>query len=129
MKYGGLFDNYGCLSLKGILYVLGTLNNYGKYNDILKAYDPDKNVIEYHRGIQVTWKDDVTQDGVEPVVLNVGIDSDGNVNMNKRAVLNNYGDIVLVPGTFNLYGVFNNAAETNGYAGHLYKCTVTEAII
>ena len=130
VEYGGLFDNYGCLSLKGVLYILGTLNNYGQYNDILRAYDPDKNRIDYHRGIQVTWKDDVTQSGVDPGVLNVGIDADGNIE--KRAVLNNYGDIVLVPGTFNLYGTLNNVKnpdESVNYAGHLYLCTVDEAII
>ena len=130
VEYGGIFDNYGCLSLKGVLYILGTLNNYGQYNDILRAYDPDKNRIDYHRGIQVTWKDDVTQEGVEPGVLNVGIDADGNIE--KEAVLNNYGDIVLVPGTFNLYGTLNNGKnpdESADYAGHLYLCTVDEAII
>ena len=129
VEYGGIMDNYGCLSLKGILYIMGTLNNYGQFDDILKAYDPDKNVVEYHRGIQVTWKDDVTQEGVEPGVLNVGIDAVEKIE--NRAVLNNYGDIVLVPGTFNLYGTLNNEQnpETKDYTGHLYLCTADEAII
>ena len=130
VKKGGEMDNYGCLSLKGALYILGTLNNYGQYNDIISAYDPDKNKIDYHRGIQVTWKDDVTQDGVEPGVLNVGIDANG--DKETSAVLNNYGDIVLVPGTFNLYGTLNNTKNPDAsvdYAGHLYICTVDEAII
>ncbi len=130
VEYGGLLDNYGCLSLKGTLHLLGQLNNYGRFDDILRAYDPDKNLIDYHRGIQVTWKDDVTQEGVVPGILNVGIDSEGKIE--NRAVLNNYGDIVLVPGTFNLYGTLNNEKhpdETVDYAGHLYLCIVDEAII
>ena len=130
VEYGGLLDNYGCLSLKGVLYIMGNLNNYGQYNDILRAYDPDKNRIDYHRGIQVTWKDDVTQEGVVPGVLNVGIDAQGNIE--KKAVVYNYGDIVLAPGTLNLYGTFNNLKHPDvdiDYAGHLYLCTVDEAII
>jgi uncharacterized repeat protein (TIGR02543 family) len=62
----------------------------------------------------------VTDKGIEPGVLNVGLDSKKNVE--KRAILNNKGDIVLVPGTINLYGTFNND-------GNLYLCTATEAII
>lgn len=122
VNYGGILDNYGCMSLKGDLYVLGTLNNYGKYNDTIVAYDPDKGSTAYHRGIQVTWKDVVNDPNrpVEPGALNVGIDAQGAVD--NRAVINNKGDIVLVPGTFNLYGTFNNY-------GNLYLCTAEEAII
>lgn len=120
VNYGGQLDNNGCISLKGDLYVLGTLNNNGKYDDTIDAHDPDKGTTSYHKGIQVTWKDVVTDEGIDPGVLNVGLDSKNNVE--KRAILNNKGDIVLVPGTFNLYGTFNNE-------GNLYLCTVTEAII
>ncbi len=127
---GGQFDNMGCLSLKGALFVLGTLNNYGKYADTLVKGDPDKGTVTYHKGIQVTWKDDVTRAGVVPGVLNVGIDGAGKVY--KDAVLNNYGDIVFVPGTLNLYGTLNNVKNPDAaanYAGHIYVCTVDEAII
>ena len=127
---GGQFDNTGCLSLKGALFVLGTLNNYGKYADTLVKGDPDKGTVTYHKGIQVTWKDDVTRAGVVPGVLNVGIDGEGKIY--KDAVLNNYGDIVFVPGTLNLYGTLNNVKNPDAaanYAGHIYVCTVDEAII
>ncbi|MBQ7264637.1 MAG: hypothetical protein IJS61_00910 [Firmicutes bacterium] len=120
---GGTLDNYGCISLKGVLYMLGTLNNYGKYNDAIVAYDPDKGSTSYHKGIQLTWKDIVTDAGVEPGILNVGIDADGNIE--KNALVNNYGDIVLVPGTVNLYGTFNNIGDD----AHLYMCDPDEAII
>ena len=134
IEHGGMFDNYGCLSLKGVLYVMGTLNNYGKYADIIHAGDPDKGYIDYHKGIQVTWKDVVAnddgtrKDGVEPGVLNVGID--GKRSVQSQAALNNYGDIVLVPGTLNLYGSLTNKKNSSAnYSGHLYICPVTEAIV
>lgn len=138
VQRGGVFENYGCLSVKGSMYVRGTLNNYGKYEDIIQAGDPDKGVIPYHKGIQVTWKDDVTQEGVVPGDLNVGKDvgqkiaeDDPELQIADGGVLNNYGDIVLVPGTFTLYGTFNNTKnpDQGDYAGHLYLCTVTEAWI
>ena len=130
VEYGGLLDNYGCISLKGTLHVLGMLNNYSKFDEIIHAYDPDKKQVDYHKGIQVTWKDDVTQEGVVPGELCVGTDIKGNIE--KNAVLNNYGDIVLCPGTFKLHGTFNNLKHPDpdeNYAGHLYLCTADEAII
>ena len=130
IDFGGAFENYGCLSLKGDLFVLGTLNNYGQYNDTFDAHDPDKGTITYHRGIQVTWKDNVTKKGVEPGALNVGIDADGRIE--NRAVLNNYGDIVLVPGKLNLYGTLNNAKhpdDATDHTGHIYLCMADQAII
>ena len=134
VESGGTLSNYGCLSIKGALGILGTLNNFGRYNDILRAYDPDQNIVDYHRGIQITWKDDITQDGVQPGVLHVGVDGKGNIN--PEAELNNYGDIIIAPGTFTLHGVFNNYSSEDSkiatgeeYAGHMYLCTVTEAII
>ena len=130
VESGGLLDNYGCISLKGTLHILGMLNNYSRFSEIIHAGDPDKGYIDYHKGIQVTWKDDVTQEGVVPGVLYVGIDAEGNIV--KDAVVNNYGDIVLVPGTIELYGTFNNTRHPDpdlDYEGHLYLCTVDEAII
>lgn len=136
---GGVIDNYGCISLKGNLYVLGTINNYGKYEDVITAQDPDKGNISYHKGIQLTWKDDVTvldeatdtytvNPDVTPGALFIGTDGEGNKNAD--AQLNNYGDIVLVPGILNIDGKFSNL---NGgevmYAGHLYICAVTEAVV
>lgn len=132
IEEGAVFDNYGCVGLKGSLYVLGTLNNYGKYSEVITAGDPDKGYIDHHKGIQVTWKDDVVDtegkrtEGVEPGDFNVGliIGADKNQEIHKNAVLNNYGDIVLVPGVMNVYGTFNNTSEAN-----LYSCQVTEAVI
>ena len=126
VKKGAILDNYGCVSLKGVMYMLGTFNNYGKYDDVITAYDPDKGNTSYHKGVQITWKDDVTAEGVEPGVLNIGIDADKNVD--KSATFNNYGDVAIFPGTINLYGTFSNLTK-DGYSGHLYTSTVKEAII
>ena len=122
INYGGVFDNYGAISLKGRLYVMGTLNNYGRYNDTIDKGDPDKGMTSYHKGILVYWKDVVTKEGVKPGLLDVGIDKEGTIE--KRAVINNYGDIVLAPGVFNVYGTFNNAKGAN-----LYLCDMDEAVI
>lgn len=121
-----VLDNYGTISLKGALYMLGTLNNYGRYNETITAYDPDKGSTTYHKGIQITWKDIVTDPGVEPGRLEIGIDRDGNIV--KEATLNNYGDIVAVPGKIDLYGTLNNLKGSDGIS-HLYLCTAKEAII
>lgn len=118
---GGTFNNNGTLSVKGRLYVLGTFNNAGLYNDLITKTDPDKGSIDYHKGIQITWKDDVTQEGVVPGVIYVGIDPYGNVYRN--AALINNGDIVIAPGEIELYGLLDTRN------GHIYLCDVTEAII
>ena len=128
VQYGGYLNNFGCISLKGALYNMGLLENYGKYNEIIKAGDPDKGFVDYHKGIQVTWKDDVTRKGSEPGVLNIGIDPKRRVNPEGTAVLNNYGDIVFCPGTCNLYGEFNNSRAGED-VGQVYLCTAEEAII
>lgn len=134
VEEGGLLQNEGCLSVKGDLYVLGTLSNLGKYNDIIKGTDPDKGIVDHHRGIQVTWKDDVTvlKEGstteytinpdIRPGALHVGIDADGQIH--DAAKLQNQGDIVLVPGTLEVHGTFNNGPEAA-----LYLCTVSEAVV
>lgn len=139
IEEGGVIDNYGCISLKGNLYVLGTINNYGKYEDLIEAQDPDKGTISYHKGIQLTWKDDVTvldeatqtykvNADVTPGTLFIGADAEG--NKNTSAKVNNYGDIVLVPGILNIYAEFNNLSGGEViYAGHLYVCSVTEAVV
>ena len=141
VAFGGTIDNYGCISLKGNLYIMGTLNNYGKYKDTINATDPDKGTIQYHRGIQVTWKDDVTSgqtadaSGKYPVnsqatpgKLIIGADADNRVFM--ESVVNNYGDIVLVPGTIELHSTLNNLTDNDSlYTGHVYVCDVTEVVI
>lgn len=139
VEEGGAVDNYGCISLKGNMYVLGTLNNYGKYEDVIAAQHPDKGTINYHKGIQLTWKDDVTvpdeatqthkvNTDVIPGTLFIGTDAEG--NKSASAKLNNYGDIVLVPGVLNISGEFNNLSDGEAvYAGHLYVCSVTEAVV
>ena len=128
VEAGGQFDNNGCFSIKGNLYNMGTVNNYGKYNDTIVANDPDKGQTAYHRGIQVTWKDDVRVEGVIPGALNIGIDAEGKTN--SGAVLNNYGDIVVTPGTINLQGTLNNLKiDAGDYTGHVYLCNVNEAVV
>lgn len=139
VEEGGVIDNDGCVSLKGSLYLLGTLNNYGKYSDTIEAQDPDKGTIRYHKGVQLTWKDDVTvldeatqtytvNPDIVPGTLFIGTDAEG--NKSASAAVNNYGDIVLVPGIMNIYGVFNDLPDgENVYAGHLYVCAVTEAVV
>ncbi len=128
VQYGGTLSNFGCISLKGALYIMGTLDNFGKYNEIIKAGDPDKGIVEFHKGIQVTWKDDVTRKGAVPGVLNIGIDPKRRINPEGTAVLNNYGDIVFCPGTCNLYGEFRNDRMGED-VGQVYFCAADEAII
>ena len=137
---GAILDNYGCISLKGELIIEGTLNNYGKYSDTIVFGDPDKGQITYHKGIQIYWKDNVTNDtpvtddpktysvneNINPGKLTIGVEN----NTGDTSILNNYGDIVLVPGKLIVYGGFKNLANTdNTYTGHLYVCDVTEAIV
>jgi len=70
---GGEFHNHGALSIKGEIELLGTLFNYGRYNDIIQASDPDKGTVTYHKGIQLTWKDDVRNPEVVPGLLSMGV--------------------------------------------------------
>ena len=138
---GGIIDNYGCMMIKGDLYLLGELNNYGKYSDPITATDPDKGQVTHHKGIQVTWKDDITieaQDStpeakkytvnpeVKPGTIHVGMDSKKNVV--KTAKLNNYGDIVLCPGVIDVYGSYINIKDDK-HEGNLYLCTLSEAVV
>ena len=136
---GGVLDNYGCLSLNGNLYVMGTVNNYGRYSDVIAAQDPDKGTISYRKGIQLTWKGDVTvldeatntysvNPDVVPGTLFVGKDAEG--NLLATAKINNYGDIVLVPGVLNVYATFNNADDPeNGGKANLIICGVDAAVV
>ena len=120
VQEGGTLENHGAISLKGDLYVMGTLTNDGKYKDTINANDPDKGTIAYHKGIQVTWKDDVRNKDVRPGTLNIGIDSDKKIV--RTAKLVNTGDIVVTPGEINVYGTLENS-------GNIYLADVTEAIV
>ena len=143
VEEGGIIDNYGCLSIKGDLFLLGTLNNYGVYDDIIVGNDPDKGKVNHHKGIQVTWKDDVTKEAPDstpenkkyvvneelmtrPGILHVGKDASGNINRNAK--VNNYGDIVLCPGVLEVYGSYTNIKDAE-HNGRLYVCAVSEAVV
>jgi len=119
---GGTLENNGCLLSYGELYCMGTIVNNGKYTDVIASTDPDKGGFTYHKGIQISWKDDVTQDSVYMGHLYVGMAADGTTSASAR--LENSGDIVMVPGIFECYGTLVNSST-----GNIYLCPVEEAII
>ena len=119
---GATLTNNGCLIVYGKLYNFGTLVNNGKYGDTITGNDPDKGTYAYHKGIQISWKDDVTQAGVWPGVLINGKDKAGTIY--ESAIMTNAGDIVLVPGSLENYGKLINE---NG--ARILLVTATEAII
>ena len=119
---GAKLTNNGSMVVYGKLYNLGTLVNNGKYDDVIKSYDPDKGWYNYHKGIQISWKDDVTQNGVEPGSLLNGKDRNGRIV--KDAILQNNGDILLNPGVLENYALLINEANAN-----IYLAAATEAII
>ena len=122
IEKGATLTNNGSLIVYGKLYNLGTIVNNGKYDDTIISNDPDKGKFAYHKGIQISWKDDVTQSNVEPGALING--KDGNGTVNGRAILLNNGDIVLVPGSIENYGsIINNAGA------RILLAAATEAII
>ena len=118
IEAGGTLTNNGSLVAYGGLYNLGTLINNGRYNDILTSNDPDKGLFTYHKGIQVAWKDDVTQSGVR-----MGYFSNGE-ETNQSATFINNGDLVLAPGFLENYGTLENTAN-----GNMYLCAMDEAVI
>ncbi len=122
IKNGAKLTNYGSFVVYGTLYNLGTIINNGKYTDTIVSNDPDRGQFTYHKGIQVAWKDDVTQNNVRPGVLLNGIASDSTVNA--EALLHNYGDILLNPGYFTNYGRVTNEAGAN-----IYMAAPNDAII
>lgn len=121
---GGEFHNHGALSIKGDFELLGTLFNYGRYNDIIQASDPDKGTVTYHKGIQLTWKDDVRNPEVLPGLLSMGVYLEKYDLLIDSAVLDNTGDIVLAPGTINIYGTINNHD-----GGRIYINDAKEAVV
>lgn len=122
IREGATLTNNGALVIYGKLYNLGTLVNNGKYNDVIKSNDPDKGAFDYHKGIQVAWKDDVTQKNIEAGSLINGKDKAGNIV--SGATLINNGDIVLTPGTLE-----NDAILNNNRGANIYSAVATEAII
>ncbi len=123
IKPGGKLTNNGCLLSYGKLYNLGTIENNGRYNELITSNDQDKGKYTYHKGIQISWKDDVTQSDVYVGRFLTGVGSD-ETTINTDAQLINKGDIVLVPGLLANYGTVNNT-ET----GSIYLCSVEEAVI
>ena len=116
VEKGGKLTNNGALVAYGGLYNLGTIENNGLYSDTITSNDPDKGRFIYHKGIQVAWKDDVTQSGVRMGYFSNGEEANGN------ASLINNGDIVLAPGFLENYGTLTNN-------GSVYLCAVDEAVI
>ena len=114
IREGATLTNNGSLVVYGTLTNHGTLVNNGKFSDVIPSNDPDKGAFNYHKGIQVAWKDDVTQKNIEPGSL---------INEAGGTLINN-GDIVLTPGTLDNKGLLRNEAGAN-----IYSAAATEAII
>ena len=114
IRKGATLTNNGALVIYGKLKNLGTLVNNGKYNDVIKSNDPDKGAFDYHKGIQIAWKDDVTQKNIIA----------GSLTNGAGGTLINRGDIVLTPGTLDNQGLLRNEKGAN-----IYSATATEAII
>ena len=119
IREGATLTNNGSLVVYGKLYNLGTLVNNGKYNDVIISNDPDRGAFNYHKGIQVAWKDDVTQKNIEAGSLINGKDKDGKTVSGAKLI--NNGDIVLTPGTLENDAILNNKKG--------YSAVATEAII
>ena len=118
---GGTLTNHGCLLVNGSLYNLGTIVNDGKYDvDPIISTDPDKGNFTYHRGIQLSWKDDVTQGQTSCGYMAVGMDEDEVRYPNAKLV--NSGDIVAIPGY-----ILNRATVEN--SGNIFLTAVDEVII
>ena len=122
IEEGAKLTNNGSLVVNGKLYNLGTIVNNGKYDDVIRSNDPDRGIFEYHKGIQLSWKDDVTQDNIEPGSLYNGKDKNGKIY--SGAVLENNGDILLNPGVLENYATLINAKGAN-----IYLAAAREAIV
>ena len=114
IREGATLTNNGALVIYGSLTNNGTLINNGRYSDVIKSNDPDKGAFDYHKGIQISWKDDVTQQNIEA----------GNLTNEAGATMINNGDIVLMPGTLENKGILINEEKAN-----IYCAAATEAII
>ena len=121
---GATLTNNGCFMPNGSLYVQGKLVNNGHFNDEpLVSNDPDKGQFTYHRGIQCTWKDDVTQSNIVYGGIFVGMDKTWST-VNAEALLENNGDIVLCPGVLVNEGILKNMP-----GGCIYSCATDKAVI
>jgi hypothetical protein len=122
----GTLVNSGALVINGAFYNMGTIDNRGRYAETISSKDPDKGIYTYHKGIQIAWKDDVTQDGSSVGHIENGIKDNGDqgYTYNRNAKIINSGDIVLSPGYVGNYGIIDNTAD-----GVIYMCPVSEAII
>ena len=122
----GTITNSGCLSINGEFFNLGTLINTGKYDDLITSNDPDKGTFTYHKGIQLGWKDDVTQNGqsassgdtirIMPGMLLNGYDPQL-IQLTGTAKLTNSGDIVCAPGVLYNFADFRSEAGSSVYLG------------
>ncbi|MBQ7463422.1 MAG: InlB B-repeat-containing protein, partial [Lachnospiraceae bacterium] len=119
---GGTLDNSGCLLVNGQFFNLGTVKNTGRYKDTITSNDPDKGTFTYHKGIQLSWKDDITQGHTYPGNFYNGLD-DANVE-HPEALLDNNGDIVMIPGYLD-----NHATIKNSASGNIYMCAVDEIVV
>lgn len=117
---GGTLTNNGCVLVNGALYNLGTIINNGRYRDVITSSDPDKGTFTYHMGMQLSWKDDVTQGQTQGGMLFNGADDDNKVYA--AANIQNNGDIVLIPGY--LYN-FSRVDNT----GDIFMTSVDEVVI
>lgn len=125
IEQGGTLSNAGAMLINGAFFNMGTIENSGRYTDLIQSSDPDKGTYTYHKGIQISWKDDVTQQDVVMGHLSNGIESDSLEQViNTGARLVNSGDIVMTPGSLENYGIIENTA-----GGNIYMCPVEEAII
>ena len=122
VREGATLINNGALMVYGKLYNLGTIENNGSFNDTIVSNDPDRGQFSYHKGIQVSWKDDVRQSGVVPGELVNGMDKANNTV--PTATLVNRGDILLVPGTLTNHGVIDNRRFA-----HILEAPVSDVII
>ncbi|MBO4903348.1 MAG: InlB B-repeat-containing protein [Lachnospiraceae bacterium] len=116
----GRLTNEGCMLVNGSLYNLGTIVNNGRYTDLITSDDPDKGIFTYHKGIQFSWKDDVTQGRTNGGFMYNGMDEQ--FNEYDDAELINNGDIVLVPGYLQNAGNLTNN-------GNIYLSAVNEVMI
>ena len=116
----GTLTNNGCVLVNGSLYNYGTIVNNGSYEDAIVSVDPDKGSFTYHRGMQLSWKDDITQGKTIGGILANGVGNEG-----KRypdAVFVNNGDLVLIPGY-----IYNYATLKNN--GNVFMTAVDEVVI
>ena len=116
---GGTLTNNGCVLVNGRLFNLGTIVNNGRYADVITSNDPDKGNFTYHKGMQLSWKDDVTQGQTNGGMLFNGMDEDRKIY--KSAHYENNGDLVMIPGY-----IYNYAKMTNN--GELFLTSVDEVM-